>query len=353
MERIRRKRRWRRLPLYGGLVAGAVTLLALGAWRAAAPASDGVAADLTPEFDPASVVPVPEIPLEENAEVAKWIRRFTGGARPYFERWLAREGRYGAMIRAKLRARGLPEDLIYLAMIESGFSPRAHSAASASGMWQMMDATARRYGLRVDAFVDERRDPVRATDAALDYLEDLHREFGSWYLAAAAYNAGEGRVARALQAWSRREAGARDRDLFWEIMAELPPETREYVPMMIAAMIVARDPGRYGFEFEAAEPVRFERVFVPGGTALGRIAWLAGVSPEAIRRLNPHLILGVTPPGLSYPVRVPAGTAAAVVAGYGRVNPRLLALAAEALVAVGEEPLPLPAVPDAGAESGA
>lgn len=303
------------------------------------------AGSLSSAVEVVTALSVPEIPLEVNARVEKWLHRFLGGQRPYFQLWLAREGRYGEMIRGKLRESGLPEELIYLAMIESGFSPRARSPANASGMWQMVEGTARRYGLRVDPFVDERRDPVRATEAALDYLEDLYGEFGSWYLAAAGYNAGERRVARALRA--RASApwdGRRDRDLFWHIMEELPEETREYVPMMIAAMILARDPQRYGFEFEPFESLRFDRVFVPGGTPLSRIAWLAGVGADTIRALNPHLVLGVTPPGLSYPVRVPAGAASRVVAGYGRVNPHLLAMAAEALMML--EPSP----PEVGSE---
>ncbi|MBI4540046.1 MAG: lytic transglycosylase domain-containing protein [Gemmatimonadetes bacterium] len=281
--------------------------------------------------DPAGVS-VAEVPLEVNARVEKWLHRYVGGQRRYFQAWLAREGRYGELIRAKLRDRGLPEDLVYLAMIESGFLPGAYSVAEASGLWQMMDGTARRYGLRVDVYVDERRDPVRATDAALAYLEDLYRQFGSWYLAAAAYNAGEARVARALRG-GRAGTASQDRDVFWEIMEGLPPETREYVPMMIAAMILAKNPERYGFEFEPFEPFRYERVFVPGGTTLSRVAWLAGVSLDTLRALNPHFVLGVTPPEISYPVRVPAGTAARVVARYGRVNAQLLALAAEALAA--------------------
>ncbi|MBI4519506.1 MAG: lytic transglycosylase domain-containing protein [Gemmatimonadetes bacterium] len=292
--------------------------------------------------DTKEVIPLAGVPLEVNAPVEVWVRRFSGTWRPAFQKWLAREGLYGDMIRRKLQSRGLPEDLVYLAMVESGFSPLAYSPAAASGMWQMVDGTARRYGLRVDAYVDERRDPVRATDAALDYLDDLYAQFGSWYLAAAAYNAGENRVARALEARaSAGEGETSDRDLFWEIMGELPEETRQYVPMLIAAMMIAQQAGLYGFDFEAHEPMPFEHVFVPGGTTLARVARLTGTPEATLAELNPHLILGVTPPHVTYPVRVPAGKAATVVAGYGRVNAQLLALAAEARAALSAEAVAL------------
>ncbi len=148
-----------------------------------------------------------ELPIEVNERVEHWMVRFSTSDKPEFERTLSRAGLYSDMIRGKLRARGMPEELVYLAMIESGFLTHARSTVSATGMWQFMGPTARAYGLRIDAYVDERRDPVKATDAALDYLSDLYQQYGSWYLAAAAYNAGPTRVSLALARQSGGRAG--------------------------------------------------------------------------------------------------------------------------------------------------
>lgn len=259
-----------------------------------------------------------ELPVDVNERVDRWIRGFLNEGRSGFEKYLAREGLYGAIIRGKLRERGMPEDLIYMAMIESGLSPWATSPVSAAGMWQFMGPTAEAYGLRVTDWVDERRDPVRATDAALDYLQDLHDLFGSWPLAAAAYNAGPARVARAVSRHVGDTHG--DEDLYWEIVDVLPRETREYVPKIIAATYLARNADQFGFEVERDEPYRFERVFVPGGTSLWSVARALDTPHRLLLDLNPHLIRGVTPPGMSYPVRVPLGGASKVVAHLGRAS---------------------------------
>src|SRR5690606_2804583 len=258
-----------------------------------------------------------ELPLHENARVRRWIDLFRTTRRAEFSALLERSGMYGDLIRGKLRARGLPEDLLYLAMMESGLSPWAVSRVSAVGVWQFMGPTALQYGLRVDEYVDERRDPLRATDAALDYLEWLHARFGSWYLAAAAYNAGPGRVQQVL----RSHAGGRtgDEDLYWEVLDHLPPETRDYVPRIVAATILANDADGYGFAASAAAPYRFDRVFVPGGTYLARVAGALSVDPQVLRNLNPHLTRGMTPPGEIYGVRVPVGGSPQVVASLGAV----------------------------------
>jgi membrane-bound lytic murein transglycosylase D len=252
------------------------------------------------------------LPVEVNDRVTRWMGRFVGDQRPTFEQFLSREGLYGDMIRGKLRDRGMPEDLIYLAMIESGFQPLATSSVEATGVWQFMGPTALAYGLRIDDYVDERRDPVRATDAALDYLEELHARFGSWYLAAAAYNAGPGRVSRAL----RRHGGdlEGDEELYWEIIDHLPRETREYVPRLIAATLLARRADDLGFAGETEDPYRYDRVWVPGGTRLHTVANSLDVPLSRMKDLNPHLIRGATPPGGSYALRVPQGRSAAVVA---------------------------------------
>jgi membrane-bound lytic murein transglycosylase D len=173
------------------------------------------------------------------------INRFTGEKRDEFATYLARKGQYESMIREKLRRKGMPEDLVYLAMVESGFNNDAHSVAGAIGIWQLVPDTARRYGLRVDDAVDERRDPEKSTDAALTYLSYLYNRFGSWYLAAAAYNTGENRVGRIMTEVTGAEMGT-DAD-YLKIWDEPPGQTRDFVPVMIAARRIGRDPARYGF----------------------------------------------------------------------------------------------------------
>ena len=173
------------------------------------------------------------------------ITRWTGEKRAEFASYLERKQQYESMITEKLRRRGMPEDLLYLAMIESGFNPQARSLAEARGIWQLVADTARRYGLRVDEEVDERNDPEKATDAALSYLSYLYNRFGSWYLAAAAYNTGENRVGRLMTEAFGRETGT-DED-YYRIWDQLPGETRDFVPAMVAAAKIGREPGRYGF----------------------------------------------------------------------------------------------------------
>jgi len=183
----------------------------------------------------------------DHPRVDTWIRIFTTDpkVKPRFAQWLDRKPKYEPMISAKLAQRDMPQDLIYLAMIESGFNPRAKSPAKAGGLWQFISETGQRYGLTVNKRVDERNQPEKATDAALSYLSDLHDRFGSWYLAAAAYNAGENRVGRIMRQVTGREKGT-DED-YYRISGFLPKETREYVPMMIAAGRISKDPERYGF----------------------------------------------------------------------------------------------------------
>lgn len=263
------------------------------------------------------------LPVEVNDRVTRWMQRFLGDQRDTFDAFLSRESLYGDMIRGKLRSRGMPEDLLYLAMIESGFHPRARSRVEAIGVWQFMGPTALEYGLRIDDYVDERRDPIRATDAALDYLEALHRQFGSWYLAAAGYNAGPGRVARALRAHADARTG--DEELYWEIIEHLPRETREYVPRLIAATLLARRAHELGLASHPVEPYAFDRVWVPGGTRLSKVATSLNVPVTVLRDLNPHLIRGMTPPGGSYELRVPQGRSATVVAALSGGRDRRMA----------------------------
>ena len=202
---------------------------------------------------PASAPPSATPPVADRAafsdlnheRVDYHIARFTGEKRAEFASYLERKSQYETTISEKLRRRGMPQELIYLAMIESGFNPQARSTQEAAGIWQLIPDTARRYGLRVDDTVDERQDAEKSTDAALSYLSYLYNRLGSWYLAAAAYNTGENRVARLMQEATGKESGT-DAD-YYRIWDQLPGETRDFVPVMVAAMRIARDPGRYGF----------------------------------------------------------------------------------------------------------
>lgn len=251
-------------------VFGLAAILVLVASRGTGLDVDGEPELPFPVADATAALMDTRLPMEVNERVERWVRRFLGSERATFEEYLVREGLYGGMIRDRLRRRGMPEELIYLAMIESGFSPSATSPVSASGVWQFMGATARAYGLTVDAWVDERRDPVRATDAALDYLEALYEQFGSWHLAAAAYNAGPGRVNQALRRAGSVSGG--DEALYWEIIEHLPRETRQYVPKLLAAALLAEQPEHFGFEVEPDVPYLFDQVLVPAGTSLTRLA---------------------------------------------------------------------------------
>jgi membrane-bound lytic murein transglycosylase D len=243
-----------------------------------------------------------------NSQVRHFLDLFTGSRRDVVTLWVNRSSRYLAMIRETLRARGMPEELAFTAMIESGFKPDAVSRMGAKGMWQFMAATARRYGLRVDRWVDERLDPEKSTAAAAAYLRDLHTMFGSWQLAQAAYNAGEVKVLRAI-----RLTGSRD---FWTLAQSrhLKRETKDFVPQIHAATMIGREPARYGFEFDDVAPVAVETVSVPASTELSRLAGQAGLSSDEIRALNPTLLKGVTPPGAAWTLRVPSGARESIVA---------------------------------------
>jgi membrane-bound lytic murein transglycosylase D len=188
-----------------------------------------------------------DLPNLDNARVDSWVKLFTTDpkVKSRFALWLDRKSTYEPMISAKLEQHDMPQDLIYLAMIESGFNPKAKSPAKAGGLWQFISETGKRYGLTVNKHVDERNQPEKATDAALSYLGDLYHRFGSWYLAAAAYNTGENRVARIMREVTGSEKGT-DAD-YYRISSRLPKETQDYVPMMIAAGRISKDPARYGF----------------------------------------------------------------------------------------------------------
>ncbi len=260
-----------------------------------------------------------DLPNLDHERVDFWMERFTTvpDMRERMEGFLQRAGIYVPMLLEKLDERGMPRDLIYLAMIESGFEPQAYSHAHAAGLWQFIAETGRRYGLAIDRAVDERNDPVRATDAALDYLEELYERFDSWYLAAAAYNTGENRVGRIMRETFGREK-ARSEDEYYQIWPRLPRETRDYVPLMIAAGRIGKEPAKYGFDHVIPDPpLEYHEVMVPPATELGAIARAAGVAIEDIRRLNPHFRLNRTPNNRDYQVRLPPGSLRQFASSWG------------------------------------
>jgi membrane-bound lytic murein transglycosylase D len=244
----------------------------------------------------------PVYQVQDNDHVRRFVEHFqTGDRRQVVERWLGRAGRYLPMIVEVFRQKGLPEELVFTAMIESGFNPVAVSRAGAKGLWQFMAPTARRYGLRVDRWLDERLDPEKSTVAAANYLRDLHVQFGSWELAKAAYNAGELRVSRAIE-----RMGTSD---FWALIRGrlLKQETKDFVPAIHAATLIGREPERYGFVVTPEEPLRYEVVEVPRGTPLKRVAALSGIPLEVLEALNAELRLKQTPPDAVYLLKVPVG----------------------------------------------
>jgi membrane-bound lytic murein transglycosylase D len=260
-----------------------------------------------------------DLPNLDHERIDFWIERFTTDKRGDFERFLERTGRYGPMISAKLAERDMPQDLIYLAMIESGMNPSAYSHAHASGLWQFIAETGQRYGLTVTRTLDERNDPVKSTDAALDYLTYLKNRLGSWYLAAAGYNTGENRVARILREETGKTKGT-DED-FYVIWDRLPRETRDYVPLMIAAARISKEPAKYGFEHVQMEPaLAYEEVPVDPATPLEAVATAVGSAATEIRRLNPHFKQGVTPAGQRALVRIPEGTRTAFLVNWPQVR---------------------------------
>ncbi len=248
---------------------------------------------------------------ESTARVERYVRLFSGSAKEHIQVQIERGTRYEPMIRAQMRQGGLPEDMYYLALIESGFDPNAYSRAAAVGMWQFMTSTARDMGMRVDWWVDERRDPVKSTTAAVRFIKDLQAQFGSLYLAAAAYNGGPGRIARGLTRYANSLEGTTGDDLFFALANKdyLRSETREYVPQLIAAALVAKAPARYGLTINAQPLFVYDSVRVGPATPLAAIARASGVAEAQIQELNPQILRGVTPPRDSLSVRIPVGAA--------------------------------------------
>jgi membrane-bound lytic murein transglycosylase D len=333
-------------------------------------AADAVINDLAEAAPDSRVIPafnanavrwdIDVISFADHPRVQYYLSYFRGVSRPGMALFLNRGSRYEQMIRRRFEEEGLPGDLGYLALIESGYSNDAVSRSLAVGMWQFMKPTARGYGMRIDSWVDERRDPVKATDAAARHLRHLRERFGSLYLAAAAYNAGAGKVSRSLGKlqWDGSSEGDEDasddesdqqlgEDELAEETAEtevervldttdvtsdaaffrlagsdlLTTETRDYVPKLIAAAVVAKQPERFGITAPAAAPFSYDSIVVSGVTGLDVIARLAGASLAEIRELNPQYLRLATPPRTQSVVRVPAGTGEKVAAGYAELRP--------------------------------
>ena len=274
---------------------------------------------------PAAAEPTWDIDVrsfETHDRVVYFVGRFTGPSGDRFAEELARGGRYEPIIRRKLHAAGMPEDMTYLALIESGYNPHAYSSAAAVGLWQFMASTARGTGLRVDWWIDERRDPVRSTDGAIKFLGWLKDQFGSYYLAAAAYNGGAGRVSRGLKRYADEVEGESGDSAFFSMAAAgnyLRAETRDYVPKLIAAALVAKEPGKYGLKVTYLPEYSYDSVQVGAATPLAAIAKAADASLAEIQDLNPEVLRGMTPPDQRFIVRVPKGHAEGFDSAYAQL----------------------------------
>ncbi len=251
-----------------------------------------------------------QIPTEINPLVEKWVSYFKGRGRPHMERYLSRSTRYEKLMKKVLRDNGLPEDLFYVALIESGFSSQATSRAAAVGYWQFIRGTGKRYGLEINRLVDERRDPVLATQAAAEYFKGLYSVFGSWYLAMASYNVGENRVKREVMKHMTRD--------FWELARRrrLPKETINYIPKFIAAKMIAKNPEQYGFGgIDYLPPIEFDHVTVDYSVNTRVLAEKLGANYEDFKALNPKFRGEIAPiKNASLTLRVPPGQVEAALA---------------------------------------
>ncbi len=258
-----------------------------------------------------------DIPVVVNDDVIRWMKYFTGPGRKYYTRWMARSTHYRPMMYAKLDAAGLPRDLVYLSMIESGYATHAYSKAAAVGLWQFIAPTGKQYKLRIDWWVDERRDPALATDAAIAFLGDLNKRYDDWYLSWAAYNGGPGRVSRSIKRYGTKD--------FWTLVERgaFPQETDNYVPKLLAAAIIGKHPERYGFtDIDYQEPLEFDTVTVGPNIGLDVIAKCAGITLEELQALNPHLLRWALPPDPAEQViYVPKQTGETFLASLAQIPP--------------------------------
>jgi membrane-bound lytic murein transglycosylase D len=263
-----------------------------------------------------SAPPPVDFPFEVNEPVLAWIDLYTDRMRSAFEGGLVRSGRYMEMFRTIFREAGVPEDLVYMAAVESGFKTSAYSRAHARGIFQFIASTARLYGLRVDSWVDERADPEKSARAAAAYMKRLHEEFGDWHLALAAYNAGEGKVRRAIAA-----TGTSD---FWALARTryLKRETKNHVPAVLAAILISKQPAKYGFYAIPEPAVAYDTIDVSGAADLRIVARCAGTDPATLVSLNPALRHMQTAPDGVTTVRVPAGAGTVTLAALEAIPVR-------------------------------
>ncbi len=268
---------------------------------------------------------IKDVPMEYRYMVVKWLDYYQGRGRSYMETYLERSTRYLPLMRDTLKSNGLPEDLVYIPLIESGFSPRARSHAGAVGYWQFIRGTGRRYGLLIDHMVDERQDPLKSSESAALYLKGLYNLFGSWYLAIASYNVGENRIQRSVMTHLTRS--------FWELAHRraIPRETVDYVPKFIAACMIAREPAKYGFvNINFNHPMSFDMIEATQPVDLQKLAFLLGVPYQEIKDMNPsyRTKVAIAIRG-KIMLRVPAGQKAVAMENiekaYTKVSGRLVA----------------------------
>jgi membrane-bound lytic murein transglycosylase D len=245
-----------------------------------------------------------DLPVTYNKKVSRWISYYQTSGSKWFRSWLQRSHKFLPFIQKELKNSGLPSDLAYMVMIESGFSPNATSNADAAGPWQFIKPTGTRYGLENNWWLDERRDLKKSTGAAIRYLKDLYEEFGSWYLVAASYNMGENGLRRQIKKYGTKD--------YWTLikLSALPAETQEYVPKILAAMLISKAPNLYGFrDISKMDPLEYEVIQVNGGTDLDQLADYIGVTRKSLKDLNAELFLGYIPREIGkHYIRVPKGS---------------------------------------------
>ena len=264
----------------------------------------GIVAEGFPNFD---------IPMVLNDQVVAFVEYLSNQHKELFAAGLDRSGRFVESFQKIFEQAGLPKDLVFMAHVESAFKTNAYSRAKAKGIFQFIAETGRRYGLRIDSWVDERSDPEKSARAAAAYLKDLYGMFGDWYLALAAYNAGEGKIQRSIAQTKKND--------FWALAStrSLRAETKNYVPAILAATLIAKDPQKFGFEVHPESPVSTDAVRIDGQTDLRILARIANVDAETLRQMNPQLRRGMTPPGATTDVHVPSGLGEAVAQAYANL----------------------------------
>jgi len=266
-----------------------------------------------------------DIPLTYNKRVSYWLEHYQTKGKYWFADWLERSTKYMPFIQRELKSAGLPQDLAYMVMIESGFDSNAKSHASAVGPWQFIQATGQRYGLKINWWLDERRDLKKSTLAAVRYLRDLYSEFGSWYLVAASYNMGETGLRRQIKKHKTRD--------FWSLsrLGALPPETMDYVPKILAATLISKSPGIYGLEeYAKLDPLSYELYLASGGLDLNQLADHIGVTHKSLRELNSEIVLGYIPRQVDkHYIRIPKGSLSLVAKFFQKQEKEILSASSQ------------------------